>query len=128
MPNTSPSPIGDPDDPGLRLLGAIVDTYGEGDIDVENALTTNMFSTMMGARDALDGLTGEVTPASIIATIKAMPETDLPGGGGLTFQCNGQAFALTPAVCTRGALRTTLDADGEPKLPYEPVGTEVEAG
>ncbi|HKE73149.1 MAG TPA: ABC transporter substrate-binding protein [Acidimicrobiales bacterium] len=118
----SPSPVGDRDDPGLKLLGAIIDTYGRGDIDVDNALATNMFSTMMGAREALGGLTGAVTPATITAAIKAMPETDLPGGGGLKFRCNGKAFALTPAVCTRGSLRTTLDAQGEPTLPYETVG------
>jgi branched-chain amino acid transport system substrate-binding protein len=51
-----------------------------------------------------------------------MPETDLPGGGGLRFRCNGQAFPATPAVCTRGTLRTSLDAEGQPTLPYEPVG------
>jgi branched-chain amino acid transport system substrate-binding protein len=119
----SPSPIGDPDDPGLRLLAAIVDTYGEGDIDVESSLATNLFGTMMGAREALDGLTGEVTPATIVETIRAMPETELPGGGGLRFRCNGQAFPATPAVCTRGTLRTTLDAEGQPTLPYEPVGS-----
>jgi len=118
----SPSPTGDPSDPGLKLLGAIVDTYGHGGIDVGNALSTNMFSTMMGARDALDGLKGPVTPAAITATIKAMPEMDLPGGGGLKYRCSGKAFSLTPAVCTRGALITTLDAKGEPTLPYQPVG------
>jgi len=115
----SPSPVGDPDDPGQQLMKAVIDTYGEGDIDPGSALTNNMFMTMMGARTALDGLKGEVTPASIIAATKAMPLEELPNGGGLHFRCNGKAFELTPAVCTRGTLRTTLDEEGQPTLPFE---------
>lgn len=117
----SPSPIGDPDDADQKLMKAVIETYGTGDIDPGSALTNNMFMTMMGARIALDGLKGEVTPASIVATTKAMPLSELPNGGGLHFRCNGKAFPLTPAVCTKGTLRTSLDDKGEPTLPYKKI-------
>ena len=115
----TPSPVGDPNDADQKLMKAVIDTYGQGDIDPGSALTNNMFMTMMGTRVALDGLKGDVTPASIISATKAMPLAELPNGGGLHFRCNGKAFPLTPAVCTRGTLRTTLDDKGEPTLPYK---------
>jgi branched-chain amino acid transport system substrate-binding protein len=43
-----------------------------------------------------------------------MPEAELPGGGGVMFQCNGSADPALPAVCTNQSLRTQLDAQGEP--------------
>lgn len=114
------SPLGDTSDPAIALYQAILDEYDAGLDEPNQGATT--FITMMAARDALEGLTGDVTPESIIATIKAMPETPLPGASGLTYRCNGQAQPVTPAVCTRGTLRTTIDADGAPVLPYVAVG------
>jgi branched-chain amino acid transport system substrate-binding protein len=69
---------------------------------------------------ALADVTGDVTPASAIAAIEAMPESDLPGGAGMTYQCGGSAIESMPAVCSNQWLRTTLDADGQP-TDYEPV-------
>ncbi|HET8618962.1 MAG TPA: hypothetical protein VFM27_08370 [Acidimicrobiales bacterium] len=60
------------------------------------------------------GTTGVVAPDSAITTIRAMPESDLPGGGGLTFRCDGSALEGRPAVCTDAGLTTTLDAEGFP--------------
>ncbi len=117
----TPIAFGDPDESDLALMEAIYEHY---DADIEDTKKGGItFATIMGMREALEGLTGEVTPASLIAAIKAMPATDLPAGGGLQFRCNGQAQPLTPAVCTSGALRSSLDAGGEPILPYEPVGS-----
>jgi len=74
-----------------------------------------------GLAAALEGITGDITPATVIETIKAMPEMELPGSGGLRFRCNGTALEFAPAVCTRGVLYTTLDANGDPTT-YEQVG------
>ena len=59
-------------------------------------------------------ISGEITPQTVIETIKAMPEAELPGGGGVMLQCNGSADPALPAVCTYQSLRTQLDAQGEP--------------
>jgi branched-chain amino acid transport system substrate-binding protein len=116
------SPLGDTKDPGYRLFTAIIHTYGSGSIDPSSAQASNMFSTILAARDALEGLTGTVTTASIISTIKAMPEKPVPAGGGIRYRCNGKADPSTPAVCTRGVLQTILDSNGNPTLPYQVVG------
>ena len=80
-----------------------------------------MFISVMAFHVAVEGITGDVTPQSVVATIKAMPSKLLPGGGGLHFRCNGSAVAGSPALCVRGGLVTQLDAKGEPTT-YKPVG------
>jgi branched-chain amino acid transport system substrate-binding protein len=116
----SPSPIGDADDPGLRQWEAIYDAYGEGIDDTSKGLIT--YATFMGMYQAIEHLTGEVTPAAIAEAIRTMPNMDVPAGGGLVYRCGGGAEPATPAVCTRGTLTTRLDANGDPTLPYEPTG------
>ena len=80
-----------------------------------------MFTVLAAFQTATGGISGDVTPETVIAAIKAMPETDLPGAGGLRFRCNGKADATMPAVCVRGGLVTTLDSEGQPSE-YEAVG------
>jgi branched-chain amino acid transport system substrate-binding protein len=63
---------------------------------------------------SLGEISGEISPQTVIETIRAMPEAELPGGGGVTFQCNGAADPALPAVCTNESLRTQLDAEGQP--------------
>ncbi|MCU1346713.1 MAG: putative branched-chain amino acid transport system [Acidimicrobiia bacterium] len=53
-----------------------------------------------------------VTAASVSAAMHAAPAQKLPLGFGITFKCDGQAFAPQPAYCTNGALQTSLDANG----------------
>jgi branched-chain amino acid transport system substrate-binding protein len=115
------APVG-AENPSTELYEAVVDTYG-GDIDTSRSTGMNMFITVSGFVTALDGISGDVTPATVTSTIKGMDETELLGSGGLTFRCNGEAVPGTPAVCTTGALKTTLDAEGQP-AEYEVVGQE----
>ena len=122
----SPSALGDRENRDLLQWEAIARTYGE-DIDLSNAMGPAMYMTMMAMREALDGISGEITSASMIETIKSMPKKPLPLGSGLDFQCNGQAYPLTPAVCVDSVLVTTLDKDGQPVPPYRPV-SELGAG
>ncbi len=70
--------------------------------------------TLGGLQTALEGISGDITPATVTATIKAMPESELPGAAGMKFRCNGKASAQAPAVCVRGGLSTTLDDKGQP--------------
>ncbi|KPM52265.1 branched-chain amino acid ABC transporter substrate-binding protein [Frankia sp. R43] len=113
------SPIGT-DNPSTRLYQAVVTTYGK-DIDPSKPSGVNIFTTLAGFQASLANLTGDVTPTSVITAMKAMPATELPGGGGLKIRCNGHAVAGSPAVCGRGGLLTTLDDAGEP-TEYKLVG------
>jgi branched-chain amino acid transport system substrate-binding protein len=115
------SPVG-VESPSMDLYQAVVDTYGS-DIDTSRSTGMNMFITLAGFHASLQDISGDITPETVTAAIKAMPETELPGGGGLTFRCDGEQAPGTPAVCTRGSLVTTLDENGEPAT-YEVVGQE----
>jgi branched-chain amino acid transport system substrate-binding protein len=110
--------LGDDKDPSLRRWKEIISTYAGGKIKESATQAAAVYMTLSALRDALDGISGDVTSASMIQKIKSMPEKTLPAAAGLGFRCNGKADPATPAVCTRGALVTTLDAKGEPTVPY----------
>jgi branched-chain amino acid transport system substrate-binding protein len=116
---SSPIALGAEDEPSFQLYQAVVDAYGS-DIDVSDNTAMGGYVAVSAFTAALEGITGDVTSASIIETIKAMPETELPGGAGVTYRCGGSAFSVFPAVCTNQALRTALDAEGRPTT-YEVV-------
>ncbi len=118
----SPTPIGDESNSGIQLWNAIVEKYAPTFGDTSEGLTT--FITTYSAIQALAGISGDITPATVRTTIHGMQPTPLVTGAGLTFQCNGQAAPQTPAVCTKGALKVTLDAQGKPILPYEAFGQD----
>jgi branched-chain amino acid transport system substrate-binding protein len=117
---TSTMALGAADDPAYQLYLAVIDAYGEDLDDVENAAAMGGYTVMSSLALALQGVSGDVTPAAAATTIKAMAESDFPGADGLTFQCGGTAFEPQPAVCSNGSLRATLDADGFPAS-YEAV-------
>ncbi|WP_157472620.1 ABC transporter substrate-binding protein [Frankia sp. EAN1pec] len=100
------------DDPSSVLYNAVLETYGK-DIDASSSTGRGMFATFAGLAAALEGIKGDVTPATAVAAIRSMPEKELPGAGGLKFRCNGKANPETPAVCVRGGLTASLDSDGQ---------------
>jgi len=118
----SPTPVGDDTNDGIQLWNAIYEEYAPDFDDPSQGLTT--FVTTYSAWQALDGLSGEINPEAVRTTIKAAPEMPLVTGAGLNFRCNGKAAPATPAVCTAGALRATLDDEGNPVLPYTTYGEE----
>ncbi|MBL7492748.1 ABC transporter substrate-binding protein [Frankia sp. AgB1.9] len=105
-------PIG-PASPSMDLFTKVAETYGSG-IDLSYQDGMIMFSLVAGLQAATQGITGDITPATITSTIKAMKETPLPGAAGLKFRCNGKAIPDQPAVCVLGGLTTTLDDKGQP--------------
>jgi branched-chain amino acid transport system substrate-binding protein len=102
------------DDPGYQLYQAVMGEYGDEVEDVDGYYALGGYAAVAMLADAVEGIEGEITPESMNAAIKAMPETELPGGGGVTFQCDGSASADQPAVCTNQWLRSELDATGNP--------------
>jgi len=125
---TATQAVGATDDPAYQLYEAVMAEYGADVEDVNNALAMGGYTVMASLAASLEGISGDITPATVAETIKAMPEVDFPGADGLTFQCGGSAFPSQPAVCTNQSLRATLDAEGNPST-YEPVDmTEVVGG
>jgi branched-chain amino acid transport system substrate-binding protein len=110
----APLANGDTDDPTYQLYLAVMGEYGDdvGDVDSDYALSG--YGAVATLAAALADIDGEITPATVAETIKNMPETDLPAGAGVTFQCGGSAAPDQPAVCTNQWLRATLDASGNP--------------
>jgi branched-chain amino acid transport system substrate-binding protein len=102
-----------------------MEAFGQDVQDVANANTMSGYVAMAGLLTAMVGLPEDITHETVIETVKAMPESDLPGGGGMTYQCGGSVFPELPAVCTNQSLRTQLDAEGQPTT-YEVVdGTDL---
>ena len=106
--------LGAEDDPAYQLYQAVVETYGQDVEDPTNATAMGGYTAMASLLSSLEGISGEITPQTVVETIKAMPETDYPGADDMTFQCGGSAIEMLPAVCTNQTLRTTLDAEGQP--------------
>lgn len=119
---TATSPTGDSSNPDMKLFGAMVDTYAKGKVDTTDAGAESFYTSMMAMGTVLHAMTGPITPATVTAKVKAMPELPLPLGGGLTWRCSGKADPLFPAVCTKGTLQTTLDSSGLPTT-YQPVAS-----
>ncbi|WP_083472956.1 MULTISPECIES: ABC transporter substrate-binding protein [unclassified Frankia] len=120
---STPFAVGDTENIDMSQWRAIVAAYDETDIDLSNSMGPTIYFTMTALSRALDGISGDITPARITEKIKSAPKLPLPAAPGLTFQCDGSANPLVPAACSRGALLTTLDSDGEPTLPYRSFGT-----
>lgn len=106
------APLGT-DNPSTQLFNAVATTYGKG-IDTSKVAGISTFMAVAGLQAATTGLKGDVTSATVTAAIKAMPSTELPGGGGQRFQCGGMAVPGLPAGCVHGGLITTLDDKGQP--------------
>ncbi|HEY8527622.1 MAG TPA: ABC transporter substrate-binding protein [Acidimicrobiales bacterium] len=110
------------DSPDVDLYEAVIEAYGS-DIDPSRITGWNMFIPLAGFGVAVADMEGEVTPETIVEALRTMPEMELPGSGGLTFQCDGNAVPGQPAICTRGLLGAVLNADGEP-AEYEIIGLD----
>jgi branched-chain amino acid transport system substrate-binding protein len=127
MQISSFSPITDSKDPSIKQYNAVLDKYGAKDVDRTNTVGMAMYNTLAGFGVATAGLKGDVTPTSIIAAIKSMPWSVVPGTGGLHFRCNGKADPSQPSVCSTATNAATLDATGTP-VSYTPVNDAQIAG
>jgi branched-chain amino acid transport system substrate-binding protein len=105
--------MGATDDPTYQLYQAVMATYGDDVHHVDDPTAMGGYTTLAALATALDNITGDITPETVTTTLKAMAPAELPGGGGVTFQCTGTISTLLPAVCTNEWLQTSLDADGQ---------------
>jgi branched-chain amino acid transport system substrate-binding protein len=119
---TSAIALGATDDPTFQLYLAVIEAYGQDVTDVENATSMGGYVAMASLLTSLEGLSveGDPPPDAVLEAIRGMSEAEMPGGGGMTFQCGGSASPDLPAVCTNQSLRTQLDAEGR-QTSYEVV-------
>ncbi|OHV37196.1 branched-chain amino acid ABC transporter substrate-binding protein [Pseudofrankia sp. EUN1h] len=112
-------PLGPPS-PSMDLYTKVSETYGKGiDLSFQDGMI--MFTIISAIQTATQGITGDVTPATITSTMRSMKETELVGGGGIKFRCNGKAIPGSLATCVLGGLSTTLDDKGQPSA-YKVLG------
>lgn len=102
------------DDPTYQLYLAVMDEYGPDVSDVDSFYALSGYAAVATVAAALETIDGEITPETVAETIRTMPETELPAGGGVTFQCGGHAVPDQPAICTNQWLRGELDESGVP--------------
>jgi branched-chain amino acid transport system substrate-binding protein len=111
---TSTVALGATDEPTVQLYEAVMDAYGQDVEHIVNAGTMSGYAAMAALLTSLADISGDITPQTVLETIRAMPEAELPAAGGVTFRCDGTADPALPAVCTNQSLRTQLDAQGQP--------------
>ena len=108
------APFGDTSDPSMKQYAAILAKYAQGQVPPADQPGLTAFQTVAAIGVGTQGLTGAVTPASVIAAMKSMKNAVLPASGGRVFRCNGKATAEGPAICAVSTVTGTLDANGEP--------------
>ncbi len=111
---STPSAEGAINDPSYELYRAVMEEF-EGDVEDIGGYTLSGYVAVASLGTALQSLEGDVTAVTAAAAIRAMPETELPVGGGVMIQCGGSAAPDRPAICTNQWLRGVLDANGNPE-------------
>lgn len=116
------APVDTPKHPAAKLYNTVLDRFGASGVDKTRVTGYGIFQALAGLAAATQDLSGEVTPASIIAAAKSMPWSELPTSG-IHVRCNGKANAAQPAVCATGTLAATLNAAGK-ATKYRAVGDD----
>ncbi|MGB2756392.1 MAG: ABC transporter substrate-binding protein [Acidimicrobiia bacterium] len=85
-----------PPDPDYVLYNTVVEKYGDG-LDPIGAGTVS-FKSMMNLYLVLNEVGSDITPASILAALKA--KVDAPSFAGHEYTCDGKQFDGLPAMCS----------------------------
>ncbi len=102
------------DDPTYQQYLQVMQAYGHGIKEVSGPYALSGYAVVATVGAMLHQLKGDPTASTAAETIRSMPETDLPAGGGVKIKCGGSAVPDKPAICTNQWLRAQLDAKGEP--------------
>jgi branched-chain amino acid transport system substrate-binding protein len=109
-------------DPATRegaLFNAVMAAYAPG-VPPSNTNVQGAYAVVLGFARAMTGISGAITPATVLGTAVAMQPQPLPLAKGLTFQCNQKQVSFAPAICSSGYLATTLNSSGNPTT-YKPI-------
>lgn len=110
---TPVSDVGDDAD----LYAAMVATYApDEDIDPNPIISTGIAAgvgAVLNFVRGLDGLTGDVTPATVLAKLDAAADVPLFLGNGQTYTCDGTAIPMLPNICSASFQVGVLDEEGK---------------
>jgi branched-chain amino acid transport system substrate-binding protein len=102
----------DPKNKEYKQYLAVMKKYAKG--TDTGGVAPGGYANVIALVKALPNLTGDVTKDTIADGLTAMPQTPLPLGGGITFQCNGQQISIAKASCSTAALEATFSAKAVP--------------
>jgi branched-chain amino acid transport system substrate-binding protein len=102
----------------VGLYNAVLAAYSPS--TARNINTQGGYAVVMGFARAMTGISGAITPATVMSTAVAMQPQPLPLAKGLTFQCNQKQVSFAPAICSSGYLATTLNSKGNPTT-FKPI-------
>jgi branched-chain amino acid transport system substrate-binding protein len=108
------APQGDNTDASMQQYQAVLNKYATTKVDPNDAVPLMVFSSLGALSVATKHLQGAVTPTSVIAAFRTMPNEVLPGAGGRHFRCNSKAAPGEAAVCSVSVFAGTLDSSGQP--------------
>ena len=97
------------------LYAAAVAKYGSKDIDPDPTKSSSVsdgFAVIMTLLAAMDGYTGDFSPASVEAHLAALKDVPFFFGDGATATCDGQAIPLIKNVCSAAQIIGVVDAEG----------------
>lgn len=103
------------DGPDTATYAAMVDKYGDGNIDPNPNISAGVaggVGAVMDLANLLDGYDGDVTPEAVITQAKTAKDVPIWGSGGLTISCDGSAVSILPNVCSASFQIGTVDAKG----------------
>jgi branched-chain amino acid transport system substrate-binding protein len=69
------------------------------------------YQGLLGLVRAVANLSGEVTPAAVIATLRSAKDVLLPAGHGTTFTCDSTAMPRLTAACSAKGVTGTISGD-----------------
>ena len=108
------APQGDNTDASMQQYQAVLNKYASTKVDPNDAVPLMVFSSLGALSAATKHLQGAVTPQSVIAAFRSMPNEVLPGAGGRHFQCDGKSVPTEAAVCSASVFAGTLNSNGQP--------------
>ena len=101
-----------PDEFDTKQMEAIVAKYAPGASTGGTALIA--YAASLGFYRLVKDLKGDVTPASILATILASKDVPLAMGGGNKANCGSKPLPTLPALCSTGTLISPMTKEGKP--------------
>ena len=113
----------DPADPDVQLGTAVIAKYGDpSKSTMSNSNDLGGFAVVANFMQLMKGLTGDITPASLITKAKTSPVVPQILGAGGTLKCDGTKIPILPAECANALVVAELGADGQPLkfVPFDP--------
>lgn len=102
----------DPATEDVKLLTAALDKYSDS-TEVSSNTGYGWAPVLAFARAMNAAKVTDLTPQTVTDGLKSAPAQEYPLTNGITFQCNGKAFPLSPNVCSSAGIVATANENGD---------------